>query len=90
MTGDCASLGRNTGGPGENDATVTSVERATRRIEWGRPGSDYRGSGVVAEGTTNTAGGTIHLHTRDDADAEEVTQIFDQAVANIRRLLSRR
>jgi len=66
------------------------ADRATRRIEWGRPGSDYRGSIVVAEGTTNTAGVTIHLHTRDDADAEEVTQIFDQAVANIRRLLSRR
>jgi hypothetical protein len=33
---------------------------------------------------------TIHLHTRDDADSEEVTRIFDQAVANIRRLLSRR
>jgi hypothetical protein len=66
------------------------ADRATRRIEWGRPGSDYRGSIVVAEGTTNTAGVTIHLHTRDDADAEEVTQVFDQAVANIRRLLSRR
>ena len=66
------------------------ADRATRRIEWGRPGSDYRGSIVVAEGTTNTAGVTIHLHTRDDADAEEVTKIFDQAVANIRRLLSRR
>jgi len=30
------------------------------------------------------------LHTRDDADVEEVTKVFDQAVANIRRLLSRR
>jgi hypothetical protein len=66
------------------------ADRATRRIEWGRPGSDYRGSIVVTEGTTNTAGVTIHLHTRDDADAEAITQIFDQAVANIRRLLSRR
>ena len=66
------------------------ADRATRRIEWGRPGSDYRGSIVVTQGTTNTAGVTIHLHTRDDADTEEVTQIFDQAVANIRRLLSRR
>jgi hypothetical protein len=45
---------------------------------------------VVTEGTTNTAGVTIHLHTRDDADVEEVTRVFDQAVANIRRLLSRR
>jgi hypothetical protein len=62
----------------------------TRRIEWGRPGSDYGGSIVVTEGTTNTAGVTIHLHTRDDADVEEVTRVFDQAVANIRRLLSRR
>ena len=45
---------------------------------------------MVTEGTTNTAGVTIHLHTRDDADADEVSKIFDQAVANIRRLLSRR
>jgi hypothetical protein len=66
------------------------ADRATRRIEWGRPGSDYGGSIVVAEGTTNTAGVTVHLHTRDDADPEEVTRVFDQTVANIRRLLSRR
>jgi hypothetical protein len=66
------------------------ADRPTRRIEWGRPEHDYGGSIVVAEGTTNTAGVTIHLHTRDDADADEVTRLFDQAVANIRRLLSRR
>jgi hypothetical protein len=66
------------------------ADRATRRIDWGRPGSDYRGSIVVAEGTTNTSGVTVQLHTRDDADAEEVARVFDQAVANIRRLLSRR
>jgi hypothetical protein len=67
-----------------------TADRLTRRIEWGRPGSDYRGSIVVAEGTTNTAGVTVRLHTADDADAVEVTRVFDQAVANIRRLLSRR
>jgi hypothetical protein len=33
---------------------------------------------------------TVHLHTRDDADVDEVAKTFDQAVANIRRLLSRR
>ena len=66
------------------------ADRATRRIEWGRPGSDYGGSIVVTEGTTNTAGVTIQLHTRPDADVPEVTGVFDQAVANIRRLLSRR
>jgi len=63
------------------------ADRKTRRIEWGRPGSDYGGSIVVAAGTTNTSSVTIRLHTRDDADAEEVTRVFDQEVANIRRLL---
>jgi hypothetical protein len=63
------------------------ADRKTRRIEWGRPGSDYGGSIVVAAGTTNTSSVTIRLHTRDDADAAEVTRVFDQAVTNIRRLL---
>jgi len=63
------------------------ADRKTRHIEWGRPANDYRGSIDVAEGTTNTAAVTVRLHTRDDADAAEVTRVFDQAVANIRRLL---
>ena len=78
---------RERGGAPEADFVA---DRATRRIEWGRAGSDYGGSIVVTEGTTDTAGVTIHLHTHDDAHVEEVTHIFDQAVANIRRLLSRR
>jgi hypothetical protein len=63
------------------------ADRKTRRIEWGRPGGDYGGSIVVTEGTTNTSGVTIRLRTRDNADIEEVTRVFDKAVANIRRLL---
>ena len=63
------------------------ADRATRRIEWGRPDGDYGGSIVVTAGTTNTAGVTVRLHTRDDTNVEEVTRAFDQAVANIRRLL---
>ena len=63
------------------------ADRKTRRIEWGRPGSEYGGSIVVTEGTTNTSGVTIRLHTRDDADVKEITRVLDQAVANIRRLL---
>jgi hypothetical protein len=63
------------------------ADRKTRHIEWGRPGSDYGGSIDVAQGTTNTSGVTIRLHTRDDADADEVNRVFEQAVANIRRLL---
>ena len=66
------------------------ADRPTRRIEWGRPERDYGGWIEVAEGTTNTAGVTIHLHTRDDADSDEISRVFDQAVTNIRRLLSRR
>jgi hypothetical protein len=66
------------------------ADRATRRIQWGRPERDYGGSIEIAEGTTNTAGVTVRLHTRADADVGEVTRVFDEAVTNIRRLLSRR
>ena len=66
------------------------ADRATRTITWGRPGSDYGGSIVVTEGTTNTAGVTIHLRTRDDADNEEVARIVEQTVSNMRRVLSGR
>lgn len=67
-----------------------SADRATRRIEWGRVGGDYGGSIVVNVGTTNSAGVTVRLHTRDDADIAEVTRIFEQTVFNIRRVLSGR
>lgn len=67
-----------------------SADRATRRIEWGRAGGDYGGSIVVNVGTTNSAGVTVRLHTRDDADIAEVTRIFEQTVSNIRRVLSGR
>jgi len=30
---------------------------------------------------------TIRLRTRDDVDEAEVTSVFDQTVANVRRLL---
>jgi hypothetical protein len=63
------------------------ADRRMRHIEWGRPDRDYHGSIDVAEGTTNTSAISLRLHTRDDADGPEVTRIFDQAVANIRRLL---
>jgi hypothetical protein len=63
------------------------ADRKTRHIEWGRPDRDYHGSIDVAEGTTNTCAITVGLHTRADADVAEITRVFDQAVANIRRLL---
>ena len=67
-----------------------TADKTTRRIEWGRPDSDYGGSIVVTVGTTNSAGVTVKLHTRDDADVAEVTRIFEQTVSNIRRALSGR
>ena len=67
-----------------------SADRDTRHIVWGRPGSDYGGSILVAVGTTNTSRVTIELHTRADADAEAVMRVFEQAVADIRRVLSGR
>ena len=67
-----------------------TADKATRRIEWGRPDSDYGGSIVVTVGTTNSAGVTVKLHTRTGADVAEVTRIFEQTVSNIRRALSGR
>ena len=56
-------------------------------MEWGRPGGDYGGSIDVAVGTAHTSAVTIRLRTRDDVDEAEVTSVFDQTVANVRRLL---
>lgn len=66
-----------------------TADRATRRIEWGSPGADYGGS-IEIGGTGSTATVTLRLHTRGDADAAEVARLFEQAVGNIRRLLSGR
>ncbi len=66
------------------------ADRATRRITWGRPGADYGGSMTVEPGTSSSCTVTIRLRTRDDADADEVARIVDQAVSSLRRLLVRR
>lgn len=66
------------------------ADRKARHIEWGRPGNDYGGSIDVAVGTTSTSAVTLRLHTRPDADVDEVTRIFGQAVSNIGRVLLRR
>lgn len=66
------------------------ADRAARRIDWGRPDSAYGGSIEITPGTTNTSGVVLRLHTRDDADIDEVTRIFEQSVASIRRALSGR
>ncbi|MEO6207061.1 MAG: hypothetical protein ABIP77_03810 [Candidatus Limnocylindrales bacterium] len=67
-----------------------TADKGTRHIEWGRQDSDYGGSIDITVGTTNSAGVTVRLHTRDDADVAEVTRVFEQAVSNIRRALSGR
>ena len=67
-----------------------TADRATRRIDWGNPSPDYGGSIEVAESTTNTSRVTLRLHVREGADEAEVTRVVDQAVANMRRLLSSR
>lgn len=66
------------------------ADRATRHITWGRPDGSYGGSIAITRGTTNTSTVVLRLHTREDVDAAEVAQIFEQSVANIRRLLSGR
>ena len=67
-----------------------TADRATRHIAWGRPDDGYGGSIDVAEGTTNTSSVTVRLRTGDDADADAVKRVFDETIANIRRVLSRR
>ena len=74
---------------GAREAGFTA-DRATRHIAWGRPGEAYGGSIDVAEGTTNTSSVTVRLRTRDEADPDAVTRVFDETVANIRRMVSRR
>jgi len=64
------------------------ADRKTLTITWARPERDYAGSITVSRRTTGTADITVRLHTRDDADAEFVTRTFDEAVANIRRLMT--
>ncbi len=64
------------------------ADRGTHTITWGRPGSDYGGSIVIAPSTTSSSRVTVSLHTRDDADVDAVTRVFDQSVASMRRILS--
>ena len=66
------------------------ADRKTRRIDWGRPDGDYGGSMDIAVTTANTARITLSLRTAPAADPAAVAEIVDQAVANIRRLLSGR
>lgn len=63
------------------------ADRKTRSISWGRPAHDYGGSITVGESTASTANVTLRVHTRDDADAEAVAGVFEQAVSSIRRLV---
>jgi len=67
-----------------------TADRAARRIDWGRPSPAYGGSIVVAAGTTNTSNVTLQLHTRADGDTAEVDRVVDEAVSNMRRMLSSR
>jgi carbon monoxide dehydrogenase subunit G len=72
-------------------ATDYTADRASGRIEWGRPEPDYGGSISISGGTTRTASVTLRLHTPErGAETEAVSRVFDEAVANIRRVLSGR
>jgi hypothetical protein len=66
------------------------ADTATRRIEWGGSGAAYGGSMVVDAGTASTSQVTVRLRTRDDVDGAEIDRVLDQAMRNLRRLLSGR
>jgi carbon monoxide dehydrogenase subunit G len=65
-------------------------DAATRRIEWGEPGSTYHGSITVEAGTASTADVTIRLHVRDDLDRAQVQAFLEEAVRGIRRVAATR
>ena len=65
------------------------VDRGARRVEWGRPGTEYAGSITVAEGTASTCQVAVRLRMRDDVDVPGVERMLDEALRNIRRSVSR-
>jgi len=69
-----------------------TADRPSGRIEWGRPAPDYGGSITIVSGTANTSKVTLQLHTAGNGPTtdDDVTRTFDEAVDNIRRMLSRR
>jgi hypothetical protein len=70
----------------EGDATF-AADRAGRRLEWGRAGSEYRGwLQVRPNGAAGTSTVTIHLHTKSDTDRASVEGAIDATMANIRSL----
>ena len=66
------------------------ADRKTRTMTWGRRDRDYHGSLTVAQATASTANVTVRLHTRADADEAAVMKAFEESVASIRRLVTRR
>ncbi len=74
----------------DRDEARFLVDRSARRVEWGRPGTGYAGSIAVAEGTASTCQVTVRLHTRDDVDVAGVERMLDEALRNIRRVVTRR
>jgi hypothetical protein len=65
------------------------ADSATRRIEWGSGGA-YGGSATVTPGTASTSQVALRLHFGDDIDTTEVEGMLDEAIRNLRRLLTGR
>ncbi len=65
------------------------ADSAARRIEWGS-GAGYGGTATVSPGTASTSQVSLHLHFGDDVETTEVDRMLDEAMRNLRRLLSGR
>jgi hypothetical protein len=78
------------GGGGDGGEARFLVDAAARRVEWGRPGTDYGGSVEVVPGTASTCQVTVRLRTREDVDAAGVERMLDEALRNIRRAVTGR
>jgi hypothetical protein len=66
-----------------------TADRKTRTLSWGRPEHDYAGSIAITAATASSSTIAVHLHTRGDADPDAVARVFDEAIASIRRLMTR-
>jgi carbon monoxide dehydrogenase subunit G len=61
------------------------ADAANRRVEWGR--DEYSGSATVEADSSSISTITFRLHVRDDAEADAIRGMLDQAARTVQRLL---
>jgi hypothetical protein len=90
IDGDPAAEAGDPHRPDAGEATFLA-DAATRRIEWGRPGTDYSGAMAIEAGALPaTTRITLRLHTGERSDPASIERMIEQTMRNIGRLLSGR